>query len=98
MTTRGRKPGTPQAKHGGQATRDKYGPEHYRELGKKGGAAARERRGAAFFAAIGRKGGQATKERHGVEHYSRIGEIGGSAGKGVRTAPGARPDEAPPGA
>ncbi len=87
MAKPGVKAGTPQAKHGGQATRDKYGPEHYRALGKLAGAAIRERRGSEFFAQIGRKGGQATRDRHGVEHFSRIGAAGGSAPHASRERP-----------
>jgi len=35
-------PGTPNARHGGQATKAKYGTEHYSRLGKKGGTAVKE--------------------------------------------------------
>ncbi len=87
MAKRGPKPGTAEAKHGGQATRDKYGPEHFRELGKRGGQAVREHYSLEHFAEIGRKGGEVTKERHGGELYARIGKLGGSAGKGVPRAP-----------
>jgi len=78
---RGLKPGTPQAKHGGEAVKAKYGTEFYAAIGKKGGAALKETHGSEHYAEIGKKGGTVTNARHGSEHYSRIGTIGGKAEK-----------------
>lgn len=84
MTTkRGPAAGTEKAKHGGQAVREKYGPDFYARIGKKGGETVKQR-GPAFFAEIGRKGGEATKRSQGVEFYSRIGKAGGEAGRRER--------------
>lgn len=83
---RGPVPGTPEAKHGGNAILAKYGPEFYREIGKKGGAAVRDR-AAVDFAEIGKKGGNKTMERHGTAHYERIGVVGGSRSKRDPEAP-----------
>lgn len=86
---RGHRPGLPadaeKAKHGGQAVRDKYGCEYYRELGRKGGATVRQKHGAAHFARIGQKGGEQTKARYGAEYYTRIGKRGGEARAHKRT-------------
>ncbi|MGZ6376803.1 MAG: Em GEA1 (EM1) [Ktedonobacterales bacterium] len=38
---RGPEPGSQKAKHGGQAVREKYGPEFYSRIGKKGGERGR---------------------------------------------------------
>ena len=38
---RGPQPGSQKAKHGGQAVREKYGPEFYSKIGKKGGERGR---------------------------------------------------------
>jgi len=94
MGKRGPKPGTPEARRGGQATRDKYGPEHFREIGTKG-REDRRRRGPAFSVETGRRGGEATKARMGPDYYARIGQLGGSAGAGGRKPRRARPDAAP---
>jgi len=74
-------PGTPNARHGGEATKAKYGTEHYSRLGKKGGTAVKEAYGPEHYSEIGKKGGAVTNERHGNEHYSRIGAMGGNARK-----------------
>ncbi len=46
---------------GGEATKARYGTEHFRAAGRKGGrkggATTMERYGRGFFARIGRKGG-----------------------------------------
>jgi len=38
---RGPEPGSQKAKRGGQAVREKYGPEFYSKIGKKGGERGR---------------------------------------------------------
>lgn len=74
---RGPKPGSEAAKHGGQATRDKWGVEHFRRIGALGGAMVRKERGPEFYKEMGRRGGEATRRKLGTEHYARIGRIGG---------------------
>lgn len=46
---------------GGLKTRERYGSEHYKDIGKQGGA----------------KGGAVTKQKYGSEHYRRIGSLRG---------------------
>ncbi len=46
---------------GGLRTRELYGAEHYKDIGRQGGA----------------KGGAVTKQRYGKEHYRRIGSLRG---------------------
>jgi hypothetical protein len=75
---RGPKPGTANAKHGGEAVRQKYGSAFYAEIGKKGGNSVKSGLGREHYARIGSKGGQATRDRLGVEHYSKIGRLGGA--------------------
>jgi general stress protein YciG len=75
--------GTPQAKHGGDAVRERYGREYYQRIGKKGGERLRATRDAEYYREIGRRGGEATHERHGTEFYSRIGKAGGSKGSAI---------------
>jgi uncharacterized protein len=70
-----------EGQHGGQAVREKYGPEFYSRIGKKGGEAVKEKRGPAFYAEIGKKGGESTKRQQGIEFYSRIGKKGGERGR-----------------
>ena len=43
---------------GGAATREKYGPEHYRRIGKLGGSATAERHGPSHYSRIGRLHGK----------------------------------------
>ena len=71
---------------GGQAVREKYGPEFYSKIGKMGGDAVKEKRGPQFYADIGKKGGDSTKSQHGSAFYSRIGKEGGKRGS-VTAAP-----------
>ena len=47
---------------GGEATRDKYGPDHFRALGQKGGARTRDEHGAEHFARIGEIGGKTPRK------------------------------------
>ncbi|HUZ77836.1 MAG TPA: hypothetical protein VMV93_09680 [Chloroflexota bacterium] len=72
---------------GGNAVKEKYGSEFFREIGRKGGAKIRER-GVDYLREIGRVGGERTKETQGKEHFSTIGRIGGQNGKG-KPKPGA---------
>lgn len=87
---RGPKPGTPAARHGGEAVREKYGSAFYAEIGKKGGNMVKADLGMEHYARIGEKGGKATRDKLGPEHYARIGRIGGSRRR-------AAPDEKAPG-
>jgi uncharacterized protein len=62
-------------RRGGQAVRQKYGPEFYSEIGRKGGRARREELGRAGYAAMGRKGGEVVSQDR--DHMSEIGQKGG---------------------
>jgi uncharacterized protein len=83
LSERGHRPGSPpdreKAKQRGQAMRDKYGPDYYRELGRRGGMSVRGKHGIDHYVRIGRKGGEQTKAKYGAEHYARIGQLGGKA-------------------
>ncbi|HLQ31080.1 MAG TPA: hypothetical protein VK457_00185 [Chloroflexota bacterium] len=83
---RGPQPGTPQARHGGEAVKQKYGAKFYSQIGKKGGEAVKLEKGPEFYAQIGKKGGEATKRSHGSKFYAEIGRKGGEKGgaKGSR--------------
>jgi general stress protein YciG len=81
MKRRGPEPGSQNARHGGQAVREKYGPEFYSRIGKKGGEAVKAKRGSVFYAEIGKKGGESTKRTQGPEFYSQIGKKGGERGR-----------------
>ena len=74
---RGPRAGSENARHGGMAVREKYGPDYFATIGAKGGRTARERHGAEFYAEIGRRGGVRTRDTLGVAHYERIGRMGG---------------------
>src|SRR5450755_4042905 len=76
---RGPEPGSQKAKHGGQAVREKYGPEIYSKIGET----VKEKRGPQFYAEIGKKGGESTKRQQGSEFYSKIGKKGGERGRAV---------------
>ncbi len=82
---RGPAPGSQKAKHGGQAVREKYGPEFYAKIGRMGGKKVKEKRGPQFYAEIGKKGGESTKRQRGSEFYSRIGKRGGERGRATAT-------------
>jgi uncharacterized protein len=69
---RGPQPGTPQARHGGEAVKQKYGAKFYSQIGKKGGEAVKQEKGPEFYAQIGKKGGEATKRSHGSKFYAEI--------------------------
>jgi len=77
---------------GGERTRLRYGPEHFRRIGRLGGESLSTDR--AHMQEIGRRGGEAVsqdrahmsrigtrgsgivKERYGPEYYSTIGRLG----------------------
>ncbi|MER3395850.1 MAG: hypothetical protein C4318_00055 [Acidimicrobiia bacterium] len=50
---------------GGLKTRERYGSQHYKAIGRQGGA----------------KGGAVTKEKYGSDHYKRIGSLRGKRKK-----------------
>ena len=52
---RGPKPGTAEARRGGEAVRAKYGREFFSSIGKKGGDTVRREHGSDFYAKIGKK-------------------------------------------
>lgn len=64
-------------RRGGEATKKRYGSEHYAAIGQKGGEAVRDKYGAEFFSEIGQKGGEARKGELGPEGYSALGREGG---------------------
>lgn len=79
MATRGPKPGTENARHGGQAVAAKYGGSaYYRRIGRLGGIVTQGRQGTAWYAEIGQKGGETTRDRH-PGHYAAIGAKGGKS-------------------
>jgi general stress protein YciG len=78
---RGPKPGTAEARRGGEAVRAKYGREFFSSIGKKGGDTVRREHGSDFYAKIGKKGGETTKARQGHEFYARIGKKGGESNR-----------------
>jgi len=47
---------------GGLSTKQRYGEDHFSEIGRMGG----------------KKGGESTKSRYGVEFYQKIGKKGGT--------------------
>ena len=53
---------------GGQATREKYGLEHYQAIGRRGGQTNMSRHASAYDAHR-KRGGQATKRRYGPKHF-----------------------------
>lgn len=57
---------------GGEATKEKYGPDFYEEIGRKGGEATAETHDSDFFQEIGHEGGEATKRKHGPDFYREI--------------------------
>lgn len=82
----GPKPGSEAAKRGGRTTRDRYGAEHFRQIGATGGSAIFQTRGVDYYQEIGRRGGETTRRKFGSEHYARIGRIGGRQ-RGANTCP-----------
>lgn len=62
-------------RRGGEAVRQKYGPNFYSEIGQKGGQARREELGSQGYAAIGRKGGEVVSQDR--DHMAQIGHKGG---------------------
>ena len=57
---------------GGQATREKYGIEHYSKISARGVASRRARGSLQGQVAAGHKAGATTLARHGREHYQRM--------------------------
>ena len=68
---RGPQPGTPQARHGGEAVKQKYGAKFYSQIGKKGGKAVSQDR--AHMAAIGKRGGERRGSGSAKKSGSRAG-------------------------
>src|SRR5579859_6732345 len=81
---RGPVAGTPEARRGGEAVRDKYGSGFYSKIGKKGGDTVKKEHGPEFYSEIGKKGGESTKARQDPDFYARIGKKGGAAKKEPR--------------
>jgi general stress protein YciG len=55
--------GTEPQRRGGTTTKQRYGHEHYVEIGTKGGETVRDKRGKDFYVEIGRRGGKRPKHR-----------------------------------
>jgi general stress protein YciG len=66
-------------RRGGEAVKEHYGSEFYREIGEKGGGTVKERYGTEFYREIGKRGGETVKQERGSEYYSTIGRKGGEA-------------------
>ena len=49
-------------RRGGQATRERHGPEFYEQIGRKGGETTRQRHGPEFYERIGKIGGQRVRQ------------------------------------
>ena len=83
-TKRGPKPGTENAKHGGQAVAAKYaGSGYFERIGRIGGTINHAQRGSAWYAEIGKRGGETTRDRH-PGHYAAIGTKGGKSAHPAR--------------
>lgn len=84
----GAKPGSEEAKRGGQAILERYGREFYHHLGPLGGEAMRQKYGHDYYTRIGLLGGVATKEKYGPDHYHQIGKMNKGRRKRKGTADG----------
>ncbi|MDA8216244.1 MAG: hypothetical protein M0Z94_01350 [Dehalococcoidales bacterium] len=66
---------------GGEKVSQKYGHEHFEEIGKmgghKGGEIVSEKYPHEHFEEIGHKGGEKVSEKYGHEHFEEIGHKGG---------------------
>ena len=60
---------------GGAATREKYGREHLREMGKRGGAVT-SKLGSEHYQNMGKRGGAKILETRGREFFQAIGKKG----------------------
>lgn len=67
-------------RRGGVITRERYGKEFYRKMGKKGGAEI-AKRGSGHFQRIGKLGGAAVRAKMGEEYFESIGAKGGAKNK-----------------
>ncbi|HKZ62006.1 MAG TPA: hypothetical protein VJZ68_06290 [Nitrososphaera sp.] len=83
---------------GGEAVKERYGPEFYREIGEKGGGAVKERYGTEFYSEIGRRGGETVKQERGAKYYSTIGRKGGEARTMVGKSKDVQPTDIKPAA
>jgi general stress protein YciG len=66
--------GTDPQRRGGATTKQRYGHEHYVEIGAKGGEVVRNKRGKDFFVEIGRRGGKSSKRQSDVPQGSEAME------------------------
>lgn len=64
---------------GGEAVKEKYGPDFYSAIGKKGGEARKASLGHDGYQQLGQMGGQTVKNKYGPEFYQQIGNKGGEA-------------------
>lgn len=68
-------------RRGGEATKTRYGHDHYVTIGKKGGRTVKQRYGSDFYAEAGRKGGDMVKQKYGPAYYAQVGRKGGNTVK-----------------
>lgn len=69
---------------GGEALRDRYGSDYFRELGRKGGKALQAAHGSEHMREIGRKGGKQTRSSHDGAYYSTLARRGARARNAAR--------------
>ncbi len=60
-------------KRGGEAVREMYGEEFFREVGSRGGSATKEKYGSEFYRENGAKGAAKIREKYGPNYFSEIG-------------------------
>ncbi len=56
---------------GGEVTRERYGAEHYQDIGARGGRTTMERH-ADEFGEYRKRGGETTRRRYGKKHYRTL--------------------------
>lgn len=71
-------------KVGGATTRDRYGVDYLRDLGRRGAEALNAGLTPAERRANATKGGEATRARLAVDDYERLGRLGGEKLKATR--------------
>jgi general stress protein YciG len=63
--------GTEPQRRGGTTTKQRYGHEHYVEIGTKGGEKVRDKYGKDFYVEIGRRGGKRPKHHSDASQVNR---------------------------
>lgn len=63
-------------KKGGDATKEKYGQDHYLRIGQAGGQVTKEKyQKSGFYQKIGSKGGNRVKEKYGSDYFSKLSKL-----------------------